>query len=461
MKRFSLIYQKPFTVLLWLGACITVNYFRAYWYLNSMKRRAYWPLEKLKNHQRQMLRQILKHAYETVPFYHEIFDKLKIKPTDIKTVEDLKKLPILHKDDVRRNLDKMISRVYDVKKLKTVSTSGSTGKPLRVYLSEAEDEFRKAKHLRANIALGQKPRDRWVTISAPIHFREVGRLQRIFGIYVPRSVSVFDDIAKQFATVERLKPDVLDGYSNFLFVLAKEAEKKGCHSISPRFMISGAETIDDHSRSFIEKVFHAPLFDQYATVEFERMAWQCREKNGYHIDFDSVVLELIVKDGEVAHPGEIGEIVCTSLFNYAMPLIRYSVDDIGVYYDEDVKCKCGRTFPLLKRIEGRSDSIVVLPDGRILLPLTFGWSMEFYKYYFEIDQYRVLQEKLDLLKLLVKVRDNCNVDERVMADELIKHLRSILNIGPEVALEIKFVDEIPLDKSGKLRKVISKVSGIS
>jgi len=435
-----------------------VNYLRAYWYLSSMKKRAFWPLEKLRNYQRRMLRQILKHAYETVPFYHEIFDKLKIKPVDIKTVEDLKKLPILHKDDVRRNLDRMISRVYDVKKLKTVSTSGSTGKPLRVYLSTVEDEFRKAKHLRANIALGQKPRDRWVTISAPIHFREVGRLQRILGIYVPKTVSVFDDISKQFTTVERLKPDVLDGYSNFLLMLAKEAEKRGSHSISPRFMVGGAEVIDNHSRRFIEKVFHAPLYDQYATVEFERMAWQCTEKNGYHIDFDSVVLEFLGRDGEAVCPGEAGEIVCTSLFNYAMPLIRYAVDDVGVPDDEDARCKCGRTLPLLKRIEGRRDSLVILPDGRVLLPLAFGWAMEFYKFYFDIDQYRVLQEKFDSLKLLIKVRENCNAREETMAEDLVKHMRSMLNIGAEVALEVKFVDAIPPDSSGKLRKVISKVS---
>jgi len=435
-----------------------VNYLRAYWYLSSMKRRAFWPLEKLRNYQRRMLRQILKHAYETVPFYHEIFDKLKIKPADIKTVEDLKKLPILHKDDVRRNLERMISRVYDVKKLKTVSTSGSTGKPLRVYLSTAEDEFRKAKHLRANIALGQKPRDKWVTISAPIHFREVGRLQRILGIYVPKTVSVFDDISKQFTSIERLKPDVLDGYSNFLFVLAKEADKRGSHSISPRFMISGAEVIDNHSRCFIEKVFHAPLFDQYATIEFERMAWQCREKNGYHIDFDSVVLEFLGRDGEAVCPGEVGEVVCTSLFNYAMPLIRYAVDDVGVPDNEDVRCECGRTLPLLKRIEGRRDSLVILPDGRVLLPLAFGWAMEFYKFYFDIDQYRVLQERFDSLKFLIKIRDNCNLREETMAEELVKHLRGMLNIGAEVALEVKFVNEIPPDSSGKLRKVISKVS---
>lgn len=435
-----------------------VNYFRAYWNLYSMRKRAYWPLNRLKEYRKRMLSIVLRHAYETVPFYHEMFDKLKIKPDEIKTVNDLRKLPILSKDDVRRNMDRMVSRIYNVKKLKTISTSGSTGKPLRIYISATEDEYRKAKHLRANTALGQRPRDKWVTISAPTHFSEIPWLQRFLGIYVPKQVSVFDDVYKQFTVIERLKPDIIDGYANFLLLLAKEAEKRGCHAIKPRFMISGAEVIDAYWRRFIEKVFEAPLFDQYATVEFERIAWQCREKNEYHIDFDSIVLELVGKDGEAVGPGEFGEVVCTSLFNYAMPLIRYAVGDIGVAEDDDVFCECGRTFPLLKSIEGRSDSLVVLPDGRILLPLAFGWAMEFFKFYFEIDQYRVVQKRPDFLKFLLKVRDECNVNEGIIAEELVKHLRSTLNIGSEVVLDVEFVDTIPLDKGGKLRKVVSEIS---
>ncbi|MEM2506183.1 MAG: hypothetical protein QXF61_03980 [Nitrososphaeria archaeon] len=434
-----------------------VNYFRVYWNLYNMRKRAFWPLDKLKKYQERMLHSILRHSYETVPFYHEMFDKLNIKPDEIKTIEDLKKLPILRKDDVRRNLDKMISRIFNVKKLKTVSTSGSTGKPLRIYLSAAEDEYRKAKHLRANTTLGQRPRDKWVTISAPTHFREIPHLQRFIGIYVPRFISVFDDVDKQFKAIERLKPDIIDGYASFLLLLAKEVGKRGCHSIKPRFMISGAEIIDVKLRRFIEEVFQAPLYDQYATVEFERMAWQCKEKNGYHIDFDSIILELVDKDGEAVSPGEVGEVVCTSLFNYAMPLIRYAVGDIAVAESPDVICECGRTFPLLKSIEGRSDSLIVLPNSRVLSWSAFGWAMEFFKFYFEIDQYRVAQKKSNSIDFLLKVRGECVVDKEVMAKELIGHVRDTLKIGPEVALNVKFVDVIPPDTSGKLRKVVSEI----
>ena len=436
-----------------------VNYVRAYWYLYRLKKQAFWLPEKLKKHQNKTLRSIVRYAYANVPFYHQKFKSLGLKPEDIKSVEDLNKLPVIRRMELQQNADEIVSKEFNKSKLLVVSTSGSTGRPLRTYITTGEDEFRKAKHLRANIALGQKPRDRWIVITGPQHFSESTSLQKLLGLYVPLPVSVFDDTATQFSHVEKLKPDILDGYASSLLLLAKDAEKRGQHAVKPRFIISGAEVIDTPSRRYIEEMFSSPLFDQYATAEFERLAWQCEEKGDYHIDADTVIMQFVDENGEDVAPGERGEIVCTSLFNYAMPFIRYAVGDIGVAADSDETCECGRTLPLLKAIEGRKDSLIVLPGGRVLTPLALGWAMEFFKYYFDIDQYRVVQKRVDLLKFLVKVRDSCVIDKTVVASELVGHLRKTLDIGSEVAFDVEFVDAISLDKSGKLRKVISEISG--
>ncbi|MHA1632041.1 MAG: phenylacetate--CoA ligase family protein, partial [Candidatus Freyarchaeota archaeon] len=340
------------------------NYLRAMYYLLSMLRRARWSRERLRKYRNFRVREIVRYAYEHVPYYHEKFNELKVKPSDVRTVEDLKKLPIIRKDEVRRNLDKLISREYDVAKLKMLKTSGSTGEPLFFYLSGAEDEFRKAKHVRANMAVGQRLRDRWVTITAPVHFNEAGRLQRILGVYVPISVSVFDDVSTQLSKIEGLKPDVIDGYASSLMLLARELERRGLDTVKPRLMISGAEALNLFSPRFIEDVFNAPIYDQYAAAEFERLAWQCEERSGYHIDADTVVMEFVDENGEWVSPGETGEIVCTSLFNHAMPLIRYALEDLGTP-SEERDCPCGRTFPLMKVVEGRVNDVVVLPDGRV------------------------------------------------------------------------------------------------
>ena len=433
------------------------NYLRAAYYLFAMMKRVHWNRDKLKDYQNKKLRKIVKYAYENSPFYHRKFRQVGISPEEIRTVEDLNKLPIIRKDELRKNLSEVVSRKFNIANLKVLRTSGSTGRPLHVYVTEAENEFRKAKHLRANMSCGQKPWDKWVTITSPLHFAETTRLQRLLGFYAVTPVSVFEDIATQILKIENLEPDVLDGYSNSLLLLAKEAQKRGLGTMRPKFLVSGAELIDIPSRNFIEEVFEAPLYDQYATVELERMAWQCPEKTEYHIDADSIIMQFIDEDGEEVTPGEEGEIVCTSLFNYAMPFIRYALDDIGLL-SETSECPCGRTFPLMKVMEGRKNSLLAFPSGRVFAPLAFMLGVWMFKYYNCIDLFRVIQKRKDLLIFKLKLKD-CRVDERTIEEELLTHLRKVLEISEdEVTFEVEFVDDIPLDRDGKFKIVVSELA---
>ncbi|MCJ7431294.1 phenylacetate--CoA ligase family protein [Candidatus Bathyarchaeota archaeon] len=377
-----------------------------------------------------------------------------MKPSDIKTAKDLNKLPIMNKGEFRMNISQMVSTRFDRNMLKKVFTSGSTGQPLTLYLSPVEDEFRKARHLRANIFCGQKMRDNWVVITSPYRFEKIQRLSRLLKIYAMNTLSVYDSPSKQLISVAKLKPDVLEGYSSSLYLLAREVERQGVDAIRPRVMFSGAELIDYSYRRLIEKVFDAPLYDQYATNEFERMAWQCPDKTAYHIDADALIIQFVDKDGEEVSPGERGEVVCTSLFNYAMPLIRYAVGDNGVGSAEE-RCSCGVNFPLMKMVEGRSDSILYLPDGRPLSPLAFIYAMQLFRLFECIEQWRVVQERQNSLRFDVK-KVNVNVDERSMETELVGHIRKVLNLDSDVEVEVHFVNEIPVDKSGKMMKVISK-----
>jgi len=381
--------------------------------------------------------------------------ELGISPSEIKSIKDLNRFPILRKKDIATNVSDMISSKFDISKLKGVSTSGSTGRPLSVYLTSREDEIRKTKHLRANIAVGQRPFDRWVLITAPHHFSELTRLQKLLRVYAAVPLSVFDDPRTQASVLQKLKPDVLDGYSSSLFLLANEIEKDAS-VIRPRFIIGGAELADGFSRQTIERAFKAPFYDQYACIEFERLAWQCKEKNGYHVDADSVIMQFVDEDGEEVAPGELGEVVCTSLFNKAMPLVRYAVGDVGKL-STDSCCRCGRTLPLMKVMEGRKDSIITLPDGRKLAPLVIGDGMMFFEYFNEIEQYRVIQKRPDSFRIVVKLKRQV-VDRKEFEREFVAHFRRLLRIGEdEATVDVEFAEEIPIESSGKLRKVISEL----
>jgi phenylacetate-CoA ligase len=399
---------------------------------------------------------MIRHAYDTSPFYHEKFREANVKPGDIRTVEDLKRLPVTRKEEMIKKLDKVVSDKFDVAGLKSTRTSGSTGKPLVIYISQGEDEFRKAKHLRAQIALGQRPWHRWVTITSPLHFAETTRLQRALGLYGIHPVSVFDDVGTQVTKIEKLRPDVLDGYSNSLLLLAKEIKKRGLHDITPEFVVSGAELIDSGSRRFVEEVFGVPFYDQYGSNEFERLAWQCKEKKEYHMDADSVIMQFIDDNGEEVARGEQGEVVCTSLFNYAMPFIKYGLDDIGVLSDNDT-CDCGRTLPLMKILEGRKTSLLSFPSGRVIAPFAFMLAVWNFKYYDAIDMFRVVQKAKDTIIFRLRLKEGVG-DEGLIRKELEKHIRGILNLGQQdVDIEVEFVDEIPLDKTGKFRIVVSEL----
>jgi len=437
-----------------MGGPSLYNYFRVMYYLGSLMRHAYWSRDRLEGYQNRKVREIVNYAYDHVPFYHSKFKQLGLKPGDIKGVEDLNKLPIVRKEELQRS-NETISNEFNNANLLVEPTSGSTGQPLFVYLTRREEEFRKAKLLRANINCGQKPRDRWAVIASP-RPSNMARIQKWLGIFAPASSSVLDDTTAQISFVERFRPDVLESYSGSLLLIAKELEKRGIEIASPRLVIGGAELIGGGERRFIEKVFDAPFYDQYSSVEFDALSWECEERTGYHVDADTVVMQFVDEDGEEVAPGEKGEIVCTSLFNQAMPFIRYAIDDVGTS-SEATECSCGRMLPLMKLVEGRKESFFVLPHGRVVSPRVIVSTVMSFKFYSYFYHFRIVQKKVDLIELIIQMKEDI-VDRKVVKDELVAHFRKMLRItADEVALEVKFVENIPLDKSGKLAAVVSEL----
>ena len=430
------------------------NFARILYYLIKAMKRTYWNRDKLRRYQEKRLRSVVKYAYNFVPFYHEKFRKAGVIPGDIKTLEDLAKLPIVKKDKMRYvNPRKLVSMEFDMNKLKIERTSGSTGQPFTTYMCGIEDDWRKAIYMRANISCGQKPRDRWVVITSPHHFSDTTSIQRRLNIYAQTCVSVFSSVDEQIRFINETKPDVLDGYSGSLLLLAKEVDRRGMKTIRPRIIFGTADLIDVPSRKFLEKVFEAPFYDQFGCNELDRTAWQCPEKVGYHMDVDSVIMQFVDDEGNEVSTGERGEVVYTSLFNHAMPFIRYAISDVGIASDE--KCPCGRTFPLMKIVEGRKDSLLLLPDGRVLSPMSFRIAVS--KFYENIMQYRVVQKKLDLFEIYIKKKDH-GFDEKVMQSELVAYIRRMLNINAgKITFEVRFVEDIPLSKTGKLMAVVSEL----
>ena len=433
---------------------------RVSYYLLKAMRRLRWDREKLDRYKNERLRRVVKYAFENVRFYHELFKNSGVYPADIRTSDDLNKLPIVRKSEMRKcSKSDLISREFRDGNLKVLGTGGSTGEPFRFFINRAEDDWRKAIYLRANISCGQRPRDRWAAIDVADRPIDTTYVQRLFGMFVRDVIPVTWSRVSQLGAIADLNPDILDGFSGVLWLLAKEAELKGVKSIRPRIIFGSGDLIDQSSRNYLEKVFDAPYHDQFGCTEVDRSAWQCRERLGYHMDEDSVITQFVDEEGEEVGSDERGEIVYTSLFNYAMPFIRYGTMDVGVPINDE--CPCGRKLPLMKVVEGRSNSFLVFPDGHVVAPMSLIETMKAFRLVKEIDQYRVVQKTRNFVEIYVK-KTNEKVDEDRIGSWL---LANILDGLPkvekvdlsQVTFEVKFVDELPLTGRGNLSVVVSHV----
>jgi len=402
---------------------------------------------ELEELQAKRLRAMIKHAYGNTEFYHRKFKDAGIRPEDIRTVADLKKVPFTTKSEVREHsTGSMLARGVDLRKCIVTETSGSTGIPTKVVYDSSANDFSKAINLRSHFENGLTPWSRWAIFGDPHHFQKPTWFQK-FGLLSPTWISALDPVEKQIEYLKKFKPDVLSGYTSSLYLLSSAIKEKGIDDITPKVVISTSELLDPSTREYINSVFGVEMVDHFGCVELNRTAWECSEHAGYHIDVDAVVMEFI-SDGEAAAPGERGEIVYTGLYNYAMPLIRYAIEDIGAPSDE--RCPCGRGLPLMKLIEGRSDSFMRTPDGRVVSPIIWTLLM---RQISGVGQFKAIQEKKDLIKIQV-VRDQAFTG--ATARWIVHDVQEVM--GEEMRVDVEVVEEIPRDKSGKVRCAVSKVA---
>lgn len=419
--------------------------FHKVWNLHNLMRNQWRSYEDLRELQNKKLRAIIKHAYKNVPFYHHKFREAGIRPNDIKTVRDLIKIPITTKREVQRFYQGLLSKGVNLNKCVTSDTSGSTGTPLTIVYDEKADDYEKAVALRPNLSCGQKIRDKWVVITTPVHIKPKRWFQRV-GVFNPVYISIMMKTHEQLNIIRSVHPDIVDGYPSQIYLIAKEIHERGLDEIKLKIVFSTAESLDDKTREYISTVLDAEVYDQFGCVEVGRTAWECPERAGYHIDVDSVVTEFI-EAGEQVESGESGEIVYTCLYNYAMPLIRYAVGDVGIPSDE--KCPCGRGLPLMKILLGRKSDFLTSSSGELVSPFTLSPIMKHTK---GIEEYRIIQEKEDRIKVQIKAS---NVSHETI-NQIEVGIRNIL--GKHTIVYFEFLNEIPRDHSGKLRRVVSKVN---
>jgi phenylacetate-CoA ligase len=428
----------------------------------ELSRSQWLPLEAMRELQEHKLRRLVRHAYQHVPYYRETLRRLHIAPEDIRTLDDLAKLPLLSKDDIRQHLDSgMLSDNHRQDEVLRITTSGSTGEPFVCCVDRAQLEFRWAATLRSQEWTGYRFGDRTLRLwhqtlgmdrSQVIRERADAILSR--RRFIPAYEMSSRNLAALCAEIREFGPVLVDGYAESFNFLAQYLQQRG-HTLgkplspSLRGIISSAQSLPEASRRIIEEAFGCPVFDKYGAREFSGIAYECEAHAGHHIVSEGYIVE-VWKDGRRARPGEVGEILITDLNNYCLPFLRYRIGDLGEAMDESAPCACGRGLPRIGNIEGRVQSII-LGDGGRYLPSSFFLHL-FKDYAAAIRHFQVVQEKPG--ELILKI-----VKGERYTDETLHEVMTILQrfVGPGMRIALEFVDGIPLGRTGKRLAAISKL----
>jgi phenylacetate-CoA ligase len=447
-----------------------MNTFYLLYELAAALQRVRWSANRLARYQRARLQEIVRHAYETVPYYHKLFDKAGVRPDDIRVPADLSRLPITTKADLQRvSPEERVASNLDPGAFVKELTSGSTGRPFTIQHTQRERVRKSAIYIRTYLQLGLRITDQQACVTEERgqhthrHWLKAleaflskgnsqqGRRRWPWSLIGGRTfIPVFDSVDSQLDQLRRVQPDFLLGFPSALRPIAEAIQERGETAIRPRVVCASAEVLDLETRQIIESAFDVPVFNLYSSMEFGNIAWQCPHCGAMHINADSLIVESVRQDGTPVSPGEIGTLVCTDFDSHAMPFIRYAVGDMGTFTEES-DAQCPRyAFPTMGPIEGRVVDRIRRPDGVIISPYQFTCSLELVS---GVAQYQVMQEALD--KLTVRVVPGRDFIEPDATAEVLARCHEIL--GTDVAVTVQVVDAIPREPSGKFRVVKSEI----
>ena len=416
-------------------------------HLAELRKSQWYSKAQIEELQNKKLRALVRHAYDNVPYYHKIFFQLGITPEDIKTKNDLKMIPVLTKDLIRKNLPDLLAKNIPKSKMIELHSSGSTGEPMKYYIDSRSYSADWAQTFRCWDWAGFRIGDPYVKISMNPRTTMVKKFQdTLFNTHYIYSPNIQEkNIVKEIMSIKKFNPIIIRGYASYMYSISKMMENMGIEYSGATIATTG-DMLYPHYRESIEQQFHCKIFDGYGG-EGTAVAFECEEHEGYHICDEDVIVEFLSEEESVS-PGQLGRIVFTNLENYAMPFIRYDIGDIGTYSDES--CSCGRGLSVLKSIEGRDSDLIITPGGDIIIVHFFTWLFEFIE---GVDQFQIIQERIDHLAVkIVKNLQFTDNDLNYIKNEIHKR------VGSDVKIEINFVNEIPLSgRSGKRRFVISNV----
>lgn len=393
------------------------------------------PITNKKQLQQERLKNLLRHAITTVPYYKS-YDNF----------ESLTDFPVINKKIIKEHYDDFISEEYNKDSLIPVTTSGSTGTPF-TYLFDKRKKRRRTLEVIyyngwANYELG----DRHLLNAVGSHKSKLKLFLQNEVITNPLHLDL-EWLEKQRTALKNDHITLYVGYASAIQHFTEYCKKKndGPADFDLKGIISIAENLDEHVRKDAETVFGCPVLSRYASLETGVLSQECQEEKNHHVNISSYAVELLSFDSDdPVNPGELGRVVVTDLFSYGMPLIRYDIGDVAM--KAETNCSCGIGGPIFKKIRGRITDNVLDQDGNLVSWAAINVIIWPYK---EIKEFRFIQTDRFKFELLLSTYDGTRVDK-----EIIKKFKELL--GEKSEIDITYLEEIPSLESGKRPYIINR-----
>jgi|UniRef100_A0A7C4EWC6 phenylacetate-CoA ligase len=312
-----------------------------------------WDRRTYEDHQNSRLSQLIKHAYDNVPYYREVFDEHGLAPRDIQTVSDLKKLPLLTSDTIKSRWDDFAAKNVSQFQREMSHTSGSTGPALYFYFDKTTIPVERAQAMRHLLWLGYKAGDKIAVIKGqPLQTTEkmFKYLRGAKELRVSLAEPTEENLRQIAEALAQYRPAFIRGWPSSIYTIARWISENRRQIPRPKYIVTSSENLYPYMKKRIEESFDAPVADAYGQSEFVAYALQCAYRKAYHVQMETSIVEFI------PYRGNLCEIVGTCLWNTAMPFIRYKTGDLAIKGGEP--CPCGRQSDTIAEVIGRTSDIV-------------------------------------------------------------------------------------------------------
>jgi phenylacetate-CoA ligase len=423
------------------------------WQIHRSLERTQWlPPDELEEYQESRLARVLDQAFRQVPYYRDLLGSLGLQRSDFRSAGDLRHLPVLTKDTVQNRSEALVAANAPRYSPTTYNTSGTSGKPLHFYLDRGANALEFAYYWRHWSWGGFKLGNRFAELNshyflkrpalADAPFRYQPHLRRL----LMNSGQISRGRTRILAdAIRRYRPRFLKGLASALYFLALTLQEARISDIRFECVFSTGELVTKMHRGLIESVFGCRLLDSYGHMERTVAISECLQ-GGYHINSDYGLMQFEDLRPSEDGTGTLARVIGTSLYNFAMPLIRYDVGDEVELLPDERRCPCGRSLPLVAAIRGRCQDIILTPEGNYVTALFIVPELVR-----GVRFIQFVQDREDQLEVRL-------VPSPMFSDETSRHLlvHTRRLVGERMHVRVRIVEDADLirDRSGKVRSVI-------